>query len=229
MEMLYRDDRVIVCIKPVGVLSTDEPGGLPELARHALGEPQANLRTVHRLDRVVGGLILLAETARAASDLSAQIRSGAFEKEYLALCHGVCPEKGVMEDELFRDKARHKTMVAPRAGRETQTARLEYERVGIAGDLSLVRIRLQTGRTHQIRAQFSARGFTLAGDRKYGAVDAFGDVGLWSWRISFLHPRTGCRMTACKPPAPTGVWETAGSILSEFPTIIPDPNLGKIR
>ena len=88
MEWIYQDADIIVCVKPPRVLSTDEPGGMPELVRQALGDPQAEIRTVHRLDRVVSGLMVLAKTASAASELSRQIRDGAFEKEYLAVVHG---------------------------------------------------------------------------------------------------------------------------------------------
>ena len=83
IEILYADDRVLVCVKPAGVLSTDEPGGLPELIREHLKEPEGDVRTVHRLDRVVSGLMVLARNARAASELSRQIREDQFEKEYL--------------------------------------------------------------------------------------------------------------------------------------------------
>ena len=88
MEILYTDDRIVVCIKPAGVPSTDEPGGVPELVRNALGDLKATVKTVHRLDQVVSGVMVLARTARAASDLSEQIRNHQFEKEYLAVIHG---------------------------------------------------------------------------------------------------------------------------------------------
>lgn len=229
MEILYQDDRVLVCVKPVGVLSTDEPGGLPELVRSELGDPNANLRTVHRLDQVVGGLVLLARTARAASDLSAQIRAGAFEKEYLAFCHGRLPAKGEMEDLLWRDNALHKTFPAAEPGPNTRPARLRYETIAEIGERSLVLVRLMTGRTHQIRAQFSSRGFPLVGDRKYGAPDGDGEIGLWSCRISFLHPRTGVRMTVSAPPKAAGVWVDTAPWLSAIPTQIPDPTPGMRR
>ena len=88
MEILYQDANILVCIKPARVLSTDEPGGLPELVREALGDPKADVRTVHRLDRVVSGVMVLARNADAASELSRQIREDQFRKEYLAVVHG---------------------------------------------------------------------------------------------------------------------------------------------
>ena len=88
MEILYQDSDILVCIKPARVLSTDEPGGLPELVREALGDPKADVRTVHRLDRVVSGVMVLARSANAASELSRQIREDKFRKEYLAVVHG---------------------------------------------------------------------------------------------------------------------------------------------
>lgn len=199
------------------------------MVRAELGDPNANLRTVHRLDRVAGGLVLLARTARAASDLSAQIRAGTFGKEYLVLCHGRLPSKGEMEDLLYRDTALHKTFPTAEAGPNSRRACLSYETIAEIGERSLALVRLMTGRTHQIRAQFSSRGFPLVGDRKYGAPDGDGEIGLWSCRISFFHPRTGARMTVSDPPKAVGVWKEAEPWLSRIPTQIPDPMLGVRR
>ena len=92
LDILYADQDILVCIKPARILSTDEPGGLPSLVRVALGDEKADVRTVHRLDRVVSGVMVLARNAKAASELSRQIRDDEFEKEYLAVVHGK-PEK----------------------------------------------------------------------------------------------------------------------------------------
>ena len=81
MELVYTDDSIVVCVKPARVLSTDEPGGVPDLVRQELGNPKADIRTVHRLDRVVSGLMVLARDAYSAGELSRQIRDGEFEKE----------------------------------------------------------------------------------------------------------------------------------------------------
>lgn len=205
IEILYCDDRVLVCVKPAGVLSTDEPGGLPDLLRQTLQEPNAVLRTVHRLDRAVSGLMVLARTSRAASDLSAQIRSGGFEKEYLAMVHGRPEPSGRYVDLLYRDKARKMTFIADNTEPDAQEAVLDYWVEKCFADLSLVRIRLHTGRTHQIRVQFASRGYPLLGDKKYGLAEEC-PIGLWSCRLAFDHPRTGERFSFEKQPPAQAPW-----------------------
>ena len=201
MDILYADDAVIVCIKPARVLSTDEPGGLPELVRLALGNSEADIRTVHRLDRVVSGVMVLARSAAAASELSRQVRENEFQKEYLAVLHGT-PEKpnGTLTDLLYRDKARRMTMVATLPGKGVQEAVLDYHLIGKSDDLSQVSIRLHTGRTHQIRVQFASRGLPLVGERKYATLNDPCEIALWSYKIGFVHPLTGKRMEFSKQP-----------------------------
>ncbi len=204
MEFLYRDKTVCVCIKPAGVLSTDEPGGLPELVRCALG---GEAYTVHRLDQVVSGVIVLARTAEAAGALSAQIREKTFDKTYLAVVRG-CPQKkaGTFTDLLMRDRVSRRTYVTKTPQRFAQEAVLDYEVLGTAAGLSLVRINLRTGRTHQIRAQFSSRRMPLWGDRKYGKASETGPIALWSHSVAFDHPRTGRRLTLAAPPPAAEPW-----------------------
>lgn len=206
MEILYADSALLVCVKPARVLSTDEPGGVPELVREALGDPRADVRTVHRLDRAAGGLMVLARTARAASGLSAQIRERGFEKEYLAVVHGQTPEKGVLQDLMLRDKARKMSFVTDVPGKGVQEARLCFETLGRGEGLSLVRIRLDTGRTHQIRVQFSSRGFPLWGERKYSTLGDDGELALFSCALGFAHPETGERLRFEKEPPACPPW-----------------------
>lgn len=207
MDFLYSDSSVIAAIKPPRVLSTDEPGGMPQLVREALGDAKADVRTVHRLDRVVSGVMVLARTAAAASELSRQIREDAFEKEYLAVLHGVPEQDGaVLTDLLFRDKARKMTFVAQEPGKGVQEAVLSYRVLGTAEGKSLVRIRLGTGRTHQIRVQFSSRGLPLVGERKYAAGEDSCEIALWSYRVSFSHPADGRRITLCQAPPAQYPW-----------------------
>lgn len=208
MDIIYQDQDILVCIKPARVLSTDEPGGLPELLREALGDPKADIRTVHRLDRVVSGVMVLARNAKAASELSRQIREDEFEKEYLAVVHG-CPEnpEGTLTDLLYRDKARRMTMVAQTPAKGVQEAILDYQLLGSADGMSRVRVLLRTGRTHQIRVQFSSRGMPLVGERKYAEQDDPCEIALWSHKIGFTHPATGEKMVFSKEPPESYPWD----------------------
>ena len=207
MEMIYVDKEIVVCIKPARVLSTDEPGGLPDLIREALDNPKADIRTVHRLDRVVSGLMVLARNPKAASDLSRQVREDEFQKEYLAVVHGV-PDTpfGTYRDLLLRNKPERKTYVVQEPGKGVQEAILDYEVLKTGDDLSKVKIILHTGRTHQIRAQFSSRGLPLVGDRKYSLLEDHCEIALWSHKIGFTHPKTGERMVFIKEPPEIYPW-----------------------
>ena len=207
MEIIYQDKDIIVCVKPPRVLSTDEPGGLPDLIRQELGDPNANVRTVHRLDRTVSGLMVLARRSKAASELSRQIREGEFHKEYLAVLHGTPEEDAAeLQDLLLRNKQERKTYLVTESGKDVQEARLSYQVLNRAQDLTRVRIQLHTGRTHQIRAQFSGRGLPLVGDRKYGVPDESSEIALWSYRIAFAHPKTGEKMEFILEPPQNYPW-----------------------
>ena len=206
MELIYMDEDILVCIKPARVLSTDEPGGLPDLCREALGNSKADVRTVHRLDRVVSGLMVLARNAKAASELSRQIREEKFEKEYLAVVHGCPEERGTLRDLLGRDKARKMTFVASEPAKGVQEAVLHYQLQNTSGGMSKVRIQLETGRTHQIRVQFASRGMPLVGERKYSERDDPCEIALWSYRLAFRHPRTGERMEFTHQPPEAYPW-----------------------
>lgn len=207
MEILYADQDIVVCIKPPRVLSTDEPGGLPELVRRELGEEAADVRTVHRLDRVVSGVMVLARNAPAASELSRQIREDIFQKTYLAVLHGVPePGSGTLEDLLYRDKTRRMTFVTQTPGKGVQPAVLDYQVLAETDGLSRVSIRLHTGRTHQIRVQFSSRGFPLVGERKYALLDDPCEIALWSHALGFRHPRSGAWVEFRREPPDTYPW-----------------------
>lgn len=207
IELLYRDNCIAVCVKPQGVLSTDEPGGVPELVRQALGDSGACVRTVHRLDRVAGGLMVLARTPECASELSRQVREREFDKTYLAVVHGEpAEESGTFTDLLLRSKEERKTYTVKKPAKDVQKAVLDYETLASAEGLSLVRIKLLTGRTHQIRCQFSSRGMPLAGDRKYSTLDDGCAAALWSHQLEFTHPATGERVRFIKTPPDEYPW-----------------------
>ncbi len=205
MELIYQDEDIVVVIKPPRVLSTDEPGGMPELVRQALGTD--DVRTVHRLDRVVSGLMVLARNAEAASELSRQIREDQFQKEYLAVVHGhPQTDSGELRDLLLRNKQERKTYIVDTPAKGVQEAILTYQTLGKTAELTKVRIQLITGRTHQIRAQFSGRDMPLVGDRKYSLLEDQCEIALWSYRLAFRHPKTGKPMEFASEPPKSYPW-----------------------
>ena len=178
MEILYSDRDIVVCVKPVGLDSESEvPGEL----KKALG---GEVFTLHRLDKNVGGVMVYARTKAAAAALSRAIQEGAMVKEYVALVHGAPPETGDWEDLLWKDSKQNKVFVVKRMRGGVKKARLEFVRL-TAGEESLVRIRLHTGRSHQIRVQFASRGYPLVGDHKYGARDSVSAPVLFSCQLTF--------------------------------------------
>ena len=178
MEILYSDKALAVCVKPVGL---DSEQAVPAALIQVLG---GEIFPIHRLDKNVGGVMVYARTRQAAAALSKAIQEGSMVKEYVALVHGTPPEAGDWEDLLFKDSAKNKVFVVKKERKGVKKARLEY-RVLTSGPDSLVRIRLHTGRSHQIRVQFASRGYPLAGDRKYGARDDLSAPMLFSCRVSF--------------------------------------------
>ena len=178
MEILYSDKEIIVCIKPVGLDSESEVPG--ELAGALGGE----IFALHRLDKNVGGVMVYARTKAAAAALSRAIQEGSMVKEYVAMVHGTPPERGDWEDLLWKDSKKNKVFVVKRMRGGVKKARLEFVRL-TAGEESLVRIRLHTGRSHQIRVQFASRGYPLVGDHKYGARDSSPAPMLFSCKLSF--------------------------------------------
>ena len=178
MEILHKDRDMVIAVKPVGLDSETE---FPEALKAELG---GEIFPVHRLDKNVGGVMVYARNKKAAADFSRTIQEGGMVKEYLATVHGTPPETGDWEDLLWKDARKNKVFVVKRMRGGVKKARLEFQRL-TAGETSLVRIRLHTGRSHQIRVQFSSRGFPLVGDHKYGSHDEKTEPMLFSFRISF--------------------------------------------
>ena len=178
MDILYSDKAIAVCVKPVGL---DSEQDVPQSLREALG---GEIFPLHRLDKNVGGVMVYARTKTAAAQFSQMIQSGKLVKEYVAMVHGTPPETGDWQDLLWKDSQKNKVFVVKRERKGVKAARLEYTRLTNA-DPALVRIRLHTGRSHQIRVQFSSRGFPLVGDHKYGSRDEATTPMLFSCRITF--------------------------------------------
>lgn len=192
MEILYSDKEIAVCLKPLGVDSEEE---LPALLVEALG---GQVFPVHRLDKNVGGCMVYARTRQSAAALSKAVQEGTMVKEYVALVHGTPPEAGDWQDLLWKDSQKNKVFVVKRERKGVKQARLEFTRL-TAGESSLVRIRLHTGRSHQIRVQFASRGYPLAGDHKYGARDDFDAPMLFSCALTFPYQGKTMRFEALPP------------------------------
>lgn len=178
MELLEVTLDYVVCIKPVGVDSEQE---LPQALQEQVG---GEIYTLHRLDKNVGGVMVYARNKQAAAQLSKAIANGEMVKEYVALVHGAPPPEGDWEDWLFKDSRKNKVFVVKRQRTGVKAARLAYYCLK-TGEQSLVRVRLYTGRSHQIRVQFASRGFPLVGDHKYGSRDAATAPMLFSCCITF--------------------------------------------
>lgn len=178
MEILHTDKDYVICVKPVGLDSEHE---VPAALKESLG---GEIYPVHRLDQNVGGVMIYARTRFASAALSKAVQEGSLVKEYVAIVHGAPPETGDWTDLLWKDSAKNKVFVVKRERKGVKKARLEFHRL-TEGESSLVRIRLHTGRSHQIRVQFASRGYPLVGDRKYGARDEATAPMLFSCCLTF--------------------------------------------
>lgn len=204
-EILYADAAVAVVVKPAGVLSQgDAEDAMPVLLQKRLG---GAIFPVHRLDQPTGGVMVYARTQDAAAKLSAQMQSEAFGKEYLAVLDGTPePVEGELHDLLFFDRQKGKSYAVRRKRAGVKDARLNYRVLAQAEGLTLVRVRLYTGRTHQIRVQFSSRGWPLTGDGKYGSRNNRCAPALWSAELHFAHPVTGETLTFRSQPPEAYPW-----------------------
>lgn len=212
IDILFEDSDILVLIKPAGTLSEMSPAenSLPRMAGEERG---AELFAVHRLDREVSGVMVYAKTPTAAAELSRQVADRSFKKEYLALVEGVPEEpSATLSDLLFKDSRKNKSFVVNRKRAGVKEAKLSYETVGEADGKSLVKIELHTGRTHQIRVQFSSRKMPVLGDGKYGSSVREKEIALASYRIKFKHPRTKESMEFSQLPS-GAIW---GDIFSSY-------------
>ena len=212
LEVLYEDNHMIVCVKPVGVLSQADATGDPDMLtlvadylREKYQKPgNVFVGLVHRLDRMVGGVMVFAKTSKGASRLSEQVRNHTFQKTYHAIvCGEPSAQSGTFHDYLLKNEKTNMVSVVPKGTAGAKEAILDYQvlskHVMDGRTVSLVEVNLHTGRPHQIRVQFASRKMPLVGDHRYGKGDA-PSVALWSYGITLLHPTKKEPMTFCKEP-----------------------------
>ena len=201
-EILIEDKHIAVCFKPAGVLSQNGEGAdmISMLNEHfAQNGENAQAYPVHRLDRETAGIMVYAKNSKAAAALSKQAEQNQIKKRYYAVVKGIPEEKsGVLKDLLFRDKQKNKTYTVKRMRKGVREASLEYEVIGEADGLSMLDILLHTGRTHQIRVQFSSRKMPLFGDGRYGGGS--GNLALFAHTLEFTHPVSGEKLVFSKKP-----------------------------
>lgn len=211
LHIVFEDKYLLLCIKPVGVLSEDSESdaSMPRLlCAHYSALRQPNyIATVHRLDKITGGLMIFSRRREVTGKLIAAVAAHQVEKEYLAVLRGHPEEKEAeLTDLLFRDAAKNKSYVVKRMRKGVREAKLSYRVLAETEELTLVRVRLHTGRTHQIRVQFASRGLPLLGDIRYGSKDPKCTASLWSYRLALTHPLTGEKIDVCQPPPAQYPW-----------------------
>lgn len=218
LKIIYEDNHIIVVEKPVNIPSQGDKTGdidmltiIKEYLIKKYNKPgDAYLGLVHRLDRPTGGVMVFAKTSKAASRLSEQIRNKEFEKEYLVIADGEFEEKeGTYEDYLLKNEKNNMSKVVDSKNKNAKIAKLDYEIIKYNEEinLSLVKVKLHTGRHHQIRVQFSSRNHSIYGDQKYGTRGRGKQLCLWAYKLSFVHPTTKEKLTFESYPEPVGSWK----------------------
>lgn len=192
IRILYSDQNLCICVKPVGISS--EGDGIPVMLKTVF--PDHDIFPVHRLDQSVGGVMVYALNKDTASKLTTMFAGSEVQKEYLSVIPCIPDQsEGIMTDWLYHDKKSNKTFVVKNERKGVKKAELAWilqkSTESDSGPLSLIRVGLHTGRSHQIRIQFASRKMSLVGDGKYGSRIKAPCIALWSYRLAFRHPVTG--------------------------------------
>lgn len=203
INILFEDNHLLVVEKPVNIpVQADISGDndllsiLKKYIKDKYHKPgNVYLGLVHRLDRPVGGVMVFAKTSKAAKRISSQIISHEFKKFYYAVVCGKLEGSGIFCDKILKDKKVNKSFISS-LGKD---AELSYRVIDSNSDFSLVDINLKTGRSHQIRVQFSHHGFPLYGDQKYNENTSLDNIALYAYRVEFSHPVTKERLVFSLP------------------------------
>ena len=198
-RIIFEDNHLLVAFKPAGYLSQSDGSDAPDMLTYLKAYIKVKynkpgnvyLGLVHRLDRNVSGVMVFARTSKCASRLSEQIRKGTFSKGYRARVQGKLEGEGRLVNYLVKDEKLNKVTVYDREVPGSKRCELEYKAGAFDGGFTDVDVKLLTGRSHQIRAQFAHAGHPLEGDVKYGGKKSGEGIGLMSCRLSFDHPTTG--------------------------------------
>ena len=199
LKVLYEDNQIIVVEKEPNIPSqADKTGDIDMLSivkqyiKEKYNKPgEVYVGLVHRLDRPVGGIMVFARTSKSASRLSEQVRNKIFKKTYIAVVDGqIQKEQGMLEDYLYKDERNNISKVVAKEKKNAKLAKLEYQVLDYdeKRELSTVKIKLHTGRHHQIRVQFANFGHSLYGDQKYGTRGKGKQIRLWAYELEFEHP-----------------------------------------
>ena len=218
LQVLYEDNHIIVVVKPPNIPSQQDKTGdldmltiIKDYLKEKYNKPgNVYLGLVHRLDRPTGGVMVFAKTSKAASRLSEEVREKQFEKEYLVIVDGKMEKTtGIMEDYLLKNEKNNMSRVVPENIKNSKYAKLEYRVIKYQEDidLSVVKVKLHTGRHHQIRVQFASRNHSVCGDQKYGTRGRGKQLSLWACSLSLYHPITKEKLKFEAFPEKIGGWK----------------------
>ena len=223
-RVVYEDNHLLIVCKPPNMPTQSDPSGDPDLLTVMKGyltekyrkSGEAYLGLVHRLDRPVGGLVALAKTSKAAARLSEQVRTKTMDRRYLCVVRGDAPEEGELTDWLLKYAGTNTVHVVPAGRRGAKEARLSFRRLASREGMSLLLVRLYTGRSHQIRVQLSHAGFPLWGDARYGGGRPGQQIALWGAFLSLDHPTKKARLQfTALPPADGEPWRLFSGEIGE--------------
>jgi len=214
IRVLHMDNHVVVAVKPPNMPTQADASGDPDLlscikayVKQVYDKPgEAYIGLVHRLDRPVGGLIALARTSKAAARLSAQVREQKLERGYLAIVQGDAPDTAELTDWLVKDPRTNMVSVTAPESPGAKEARLSLACLERRGGLSLLRVTLHTGRSHQIRVQCAHAGHALWGDARYGGGQPGQQIALWAAHLGLEHPTQHTPLAFYAPPPDTAPW-----------------------